>query len=329
MAAAISARVTSLAAQVKAAAHSVGFDAVGICDLRPVEREALDRWLAAGMHGTMHYLERQSSRRREPARIAPGANRAVVVLKSYWRSGDAPTREARAGRVARYAWGEDYHRVVGERLEDLGRMLVELGSTAACTRSYVDAGPVPERELAQRAGLGWIAQNTMLIAPQLGSFTFIGTVFTDLPLGVDDPFEADRCGTCRLCLDACPTAAFPSARVLDATRCISYLTIEHRAVFEESQRELVGEWLFGCDECQDVCPWNVRFAHEASEPRFTPRIEVVAHDLEELAALDPVEFERRFGDTALERAQCDGLRRNATAVLANRRGDRPARQLED
>ena len=182
----------------------------------------------------------------------------------------------------------------------------------------MDAGPVPERELAQRAGLGWIGKNTMLINPIVGSFTFIGVIFSDADLVPDLPFQADRCGTCRRCLDACPTAAFVESRVLDARRCISYLTIEHAAPFRDDERRLVGDWLFGCDVCQDVCPWNVTFAEPTSDPELAVRADVAAPEPAELLALAPEEFERRFGDTAFERAGASGLRRNAAAVAANR-----------
>jgi len=298
----------------------MGFDAVGICDLRPVERQALDRWLEAGYQAGMRYMLRQAARRRRPASIVPGAQRAVVVLKSYFQAARSATGETlqHRGRVARYAWGEDYHRVLGARLTALAETLVRLGSTPRNTRWYVDAGPVPERELAQRAGLGWIAKNTMLISPQIGSFTFIGTVLTDLPLPTDVPFEADRCGSCRLCLDACPTDAFPTPRVLDATRCISYLTIEHRGPFNDEQRDRVGDWLFGCDECQDVCPWNERFARESADPALAARQEIVDHDLRELAALDHEAFERRYGGTAWQRAGAEGIKRNALALSSIR-----------
>ena len=303
------------AARVKAAARTAGFDAVGICDLRPVERTALRDWLARGYAGSMRYLHRQAARRQQPQRIVTGARRAIVVLKNYYQG--AHPAPASTAQIARYAWGEDYHRVLGEQLADLATALIALGSTPEHTRCYVDAGPVPERELAQRAGLGWIAKNTMHIHPQRGSFTFIGTVFTDLVLEVDVPFDTDHCGTCRRCLDACPTAAFPAPYVLDATKCISYLTIEQRGPFEAHQGTMIGDWLFGCDICQDVCPWNVRFAPLTDEPRFAARPEVVHPDLQELAHLDPEEFQQRYGDTAFERPGVTGLARNATQVLKN------------
>ena len=305
-----------LALAAKQAAAGLGFDAAGICDLGPIERGALRDWLERGYAGTMQYMHRQAAKRQEPARIAPGSIRAVVVLKRY----HSPTpRAAGVARVARYAWGEDYHRVLGEQLAALAEALVGLGGSRTATRWYVDAGPVPERELAQRAGLGWIAKNTLLIHPRLGSFTFLGCVLTDLPMAIDTPFAADHCGSCRACLDACPTAAFPVARTLDARRCISYLTIEHRGPFSAQQGPMIGDWLFGCDVCQDVCPWNDKFALPTDERRFAPRPELVAPNLDELAGLDATEFQRRYADTAFERAGRDGIARNARQVAVNRR----------
>jgi len=303
-----------LAAAVKRRARELGFAAVGICDLRPIERRALDEWLAAGFAARMTYMHRQAARRREPQRIAPKARRAVVTLSNYYQP--APDTPARA-RVARYAWGEDYHAVVGDKLAHLAAFLIERGSSAAATRAYVDAGPVPERELAQRAGLGWIAKNTMLINPGIGSFTFIGTVFTDLPLPCDDSFFADRCGECRLCLDACPTAAFPAARVLDANKCISYLTIEQRGDFTPQQGEMIDDWLFGCDVCQDVCPWNEKFAAPTAEPRLRARPELARPAPEALRDIDAETFRERYSDTAFARTKQTGLARNARQVLRN------------
>jgi epoxyqueuosine reductase len=182
-------------------------------------------------------------------------------------------------------------------------------------RSYADAGPLPERELAQRAGLGWIGKNTMLIRPGLGSFTFIGALLTDLDLAPDQPFAADRCGSCTRCLDACPTDAFPSERILDARRCISYLTIESPDEPAPELRPLVGDHLFGCDICQDVCPWNLRFAAETTEKRFRPSD--TWPSLTEILAMGDDAFRARFGHTALERARRAGLQRNARVVQEN------------
>jgi epoxyqueuosine reductase len=303
------------AASVKQLASGLGFDAVGICDLRPVERAALSEWLNGGYAGTMQYMQRQEPKRREPARIAPGSSRAVVVLKSY-RHVEAPATAS--ARVAQYAWGEDYHRVIGDALGRLADALVARGASRSATRWYVDAGPVPERELAQRAGLGWIAKNTMLIHPRRGSFTFIGTVFTDLPMAVDTPFSADHCGSCRACLDACPTNAFAQPRLLDARRCISYLTIEHRGPLTAAEGAAIGDWLFGCDVCQDVCPWNDKFAQPTDEPRFAARADMLRPPLGALAELDRDAFDQRYRHTAFERAGADGIARNARQVIANK-----------
>jgi epoxyqueuosine reductase len=331
-------------AEIKRRAAALGFDATGVA---PLERNAhateLDRWLAAGHAGTMTYLHRQAEKRKDPTRIMPEARVAVVTLTNYFHgspgltdpgrkpgehhsppegsvslnpglaSGVSPP--SRKGRVAQYSWSSDYHHVLGARLEQLAAAIRDLapGST---TRCYVDAGPVPERELAQRAGLGWIGKNMMLIHPEIGSFTFIGVVLTDAALAPDLPFEADRCGTCRRCLDACPTSAFAGPRDLDARACISYLTIEHRGTFTDEQRRSVGTWVFGCDVCQDVCPWNVSFAQVTADRDLAPRAEVAAPDLRRLLDMDEQEFARRYGDTPFERPGHAGMRRNAAAVLA-------------
>ena len=237
-----------------------------------------------------------------------GARSAVVTLTNYFHGSRAPG--PRPGAVAQYAWSSDYHDVLGERLEQLAAA-IRLLIPGSKTRCYVDAGPVPERELAQLAGLGWIGKNMMLIHPEIGSFTFIGVVLTDAGLEPDLPFEADRCGTCRRCLDACPTQAFVGPRDLDARACISYLTIEHRGEFDRTQRAQVGDWLFGCDVCQDVCPWNVSFARETLDPAFAPRPEVAEPDVAALQTMDEAGFQRRYGDTPFSRPGLAGMRRNA------------------
>ena len=295
---------------VKRRARALGFDAVGITSLEPnAHADELERWLAAGYGGSMRYLHRQADKRKEPRRIMPEAHAAVVTLTNYFHE------TARHG-VAQYAWSEDYHRVLGRRLGRLAAA-IRLVVPGATTRCFIDAGPVPERDLAQRAGLGWIAKNMMLIHPQLGSFTFIGVILTDAALAPDLPFAGDHCGTCRRCLDACPTEAFVAPHVMDARRCISYLTIEHRAAFTADEEAMVGDWVFGCDICQDVCPWNVKFARATADPELAPRPELATPDLKELLNLDPSAFRRRYEDTPFERPGLDGLRRNAAAALGN------------
>jgi epoxyqueuosine reductase len=304
----------SLAAGVKQRAADLGFLACGITDPSPPPHgDRLDQWLARGYAGTMRYLHRQAKRRKDPRLILPRARAVVVVLDNYYQ----PETEAerRPPRIARYARGEDYHHVTLGRLDQLGSYLRELGAQFA--RPFTDAGPVPERELAQRAGLGWIGKNTMLIRPESGSYFFIGSVFTDLSLPFDSPFELDRCGSCTRCLDACPTQALVEPRVLDATRCISYLTIEHKGPIPESLAAQFEGYAFGCDICNDVCPWNQRFAKPSNVPEFRSRTVLPEHDLEMFEAMDEQEFTHRFGDTPLERPGLAGMRRNVRAAMAS------------
>ena len=301
---------------VKRQAAAIGFDSTGITTLEPSRYgEALGRWLRAGYGGRMTYLGRQARKRAAPSAILPGAHRAVVTLTNYYHGPEAP---GAAGRIAQYARGTDYHAVLGPRLEALGDAIRAV-CPGARTRCYADAGPVPERELAARAGLGWMGKNTLLIHPRIGSFTFIGVVLTDADLAPDLPFAADRCGSCQRCVDACPTEAFVAPRELDARRCISYLPIERRGAFTSEEAGLVGDWVFGCDVCQDVCPWNERFARPTDDPALAPRPDLEAA-LATVAALDEEGFQQAFGATALARAGRDGLARNVAAARRNREG---------
>jgi epoxyqueuosine reductase len=307
--------MTDAAAAIKARAADLGFVACGITDLAPsAHGEALDRWLARGHGGNMRYIHRQAKKRKDPRRIAREARTAVVVLDNYYD----PAGETPAPKVARYARGADYHRVTVDRLEQLAAHLRLLG--AGWTRTFADAGPVPERELARRAGLGWIGKNTMLIRPGLGSWFFIGSVLTDLALPADQPLDTDRCGSCRRCLDACPTDAFVEPLVLDATRCISYLTIEHKGQIPPDLAPRFEGWGFGCDICNEVCPWNERFAIPTSIEAFRPRPGGPAGHPDAFDGMPESEFQARFGDTPFERPGLDGMRRNWKAATAGGQG---------
>ncbi len=305
----------SLAAAVKRKAGELGFLACGITDPSPIpDGERLDQWLASGYAGVMRYLHRQARRRKDPRLIVPQATSVVVVLDNYY-NGDADSGPP--PRLARYARGEDYHRVTRARLEPLAEFLRSEGATIAHT--FVDSGPVPERALALRAGLGWIGKNTMLIRPGAGSFFFIGTIFTDLLLDRDDTVITDHCGSCTKCLDACPTDALVEPRLLDATRCISYLTIEQKGPIPDSLADRLEGWVFGCDICNEVCPWNQRFAEASAAEEYRSREALAGAGVELFERMDEEEFTRRFGDTPLERAGLRGMRRNFRAALAGQR----------
>ena len=306
--------MTITAADVKARAAALEFVACGITDPAPTAHATeLDAWLARGYAGTMRYLHRQARRRKDPRAIMAEARSVVVVLDNYY-SGDSAGIQENPPRVARYAHGEDYHAVTTRRLDELAAFLRQNGATL--TRSFADAGPVPERELAQRAGLGWIGKNTMLIRPGTGSFFFIGSIFTDLALPADLPFEMDRCGSCTRCLDACPTDAFVAPRVLDATRCISYLTIEQKGPIPDELAERMAGYVFGCDICNDVCPWNERFAAPTTVAEFRPQGRLDGMDADAFEGMDEAEFSRRFAGTPFERPGLSGMRRNFRAAFA-------------
>ena len=305
-----------LSERLKAQAYGLGFDLAGITTLgEPATRAHFDAWIAAGRHGEMAYLDGAGAElRRDARRPHEGATHALVLAMSY--GGREPS-----GPIARYARGDDYHEVLRERVRALHHWLETETGRQVNARPYVDSGPILERDLAQRAGLGWFGKNAMLINPRIGSFFFIASLFVELELEPDTPFEADRCGTCRRCLDACPTNAFVGPRVLDATKCISYLTIELKGAIDEALRGAMGEMVFGCDVCQDVCPWNVSFASELREPAFAARDGLRARDshalARELLTMNQAEYSARFRGSAMKRAKRRGLARNAAVVLGN------------
>jgi epoxyqueuosine reductase len=314
----------SLEQLIKAQACGLGFDLVGITSLGPVETAAaFDEWVARGYAGEMDYLPRNAAKRRDSRLPVPGTASAIVVGLDY--GGRAPS-----GPVARYARGDDYHDVMLGKLGELHHWLAgELGFSVK-GKPYVDTGPILERDLARRAGLGWFGKNTNLVNPRIGSFFFIGALLVDLDLTPDAPFESDRCGTCTRCLDACPTDAFIEPRMLDATRCISYLTIELKGVIPEDLRSQMGSHIYGCDVCQDVCPYNVKFSRELREPAFAPRA-IVEQDVQSLArellAMDDEAFRIAFRNSPVKRAKRRGLARNAAVVLGNIGDERAASAL--
>ena len=301
--------------EVRAEAARIGFAASGVARLDPSRRgDALDRWLAAGYGGTMRYLHRQARKRKAPASITPGARSAVVVLENYAAPAGEGTRAGDRYKIAAYARGMDYHLVTRGRLHILAEWLKARG--AALAHAWVDDGPVPDRELAERAGLGWIGKNTMLIHPRIGSYTFIGSVFTDLEWPVEETIATDHCGSCTRCLDACPTGALIGDRLLDATRCLSYLTIEYRGELPEQLLPRWDGWAFGCDVCNDVCPWNAKFAEPTTVPEFARRDAPDRTNPGEFERLDEAAFDRHFADTPLARPGLHRMRRNVRAACA-------------
>jgi epoxyqueuosine reductase len=310
-------------ARLKAEARRLGFDLVGVTTPdSPPHLDVYERWLAAGRHGEMAYMatERARQRRADPRRIVPGC-RSIVVVGMNCLPDARPDLSAHPMRIAAYARGRDYHGLMLERIEALGRFLQAEAREPVAYRAYVDTGPLLERELAQRAGLGWVGKNTCLINPSHGSHFLLGELLVTLALERDAPFEADRCGSCTRCLDACPTACILPDRTLDARRCISYLTIELRGAIPEDLRPEIGDWLFGCDICQQVCPWNLRFAGPTLDPAFRPRAELVDPQASRFLSLSEAGFLHEFEGSPLLRPGRRGMARNA-AVAAGNRGDR-------
>jgi epoxyqueuosine reductase len=308
-----------LTRSVKEEAGRLGFELVGVARADAVaEAPLLAAWLDRGHHGTMAWMARHFEERVDPRKLVPGCRSVIAVGLVY---GSAGTRGPDGVRVARYAAGEDYHHVLRDKLHallDHGRRL----DPAFDGRAFVDSAPVMDRYWAERAGLGWRGKNTLLLNKRLGSFLFLGELLVRAELEPDLP-GTDHCGSCTRCLDACPTGALVEPYLLDARRCISYWTIEHRGELEPAKETAMGEWLFGCDVCQEVCPWN-RDPPDAVEPRLAPRPGAWPDGLDGLLEMGDEEFGRRFGDGAVERARRAGLVRNAAIVAGNSGKGTPA-----
>ena len=310
----------SLTEQVKRKALELGFDLVGVAPFEPVpELNFYKEWIEAGYAGKMGYLERNADKRCVPHNLEPEAKSVIVCAAVYHTRQPLSTeiREPRRGWISRYAWGDDYHDVLKARLDRLVDFLAEASAEPVRTRVYVDTGPILERVYAKYAGIGWFGKNTCIINQQKGSWLFLAEVVTSLELAYDAP-PPDRCGTCNRCLEACPTGAILEPYVLDARRCISYLTIELRDAIPAELRPLMGNHVFGCDICQDVCPWN-RKAPTTDAPAFQPRPGLVAPDLRELAELSEETFRARFRKSPVKRSKYAGFLRNVAVALGNTR----------
>jgi len=328
---------------IEAEAYRLGFELAGMTTPDPpLHLEVYERWLDAGRHGEMDYLasERARQRRADPRRILPGCRSILVlgmrypapvsqhqpepsqVIKSqgYPLIGSQPAIDgdnASRGRLAAYAWGDDYHDVLPPRLQALVAFIEAQAGHPVANRWYTDTGPLLERELGQRAGLGWIGKNTCLINPQHGSYFLLAEILLDLELPPGPPFLPDLCGNCRRCIEACPTSCILPDRTLDARRCISYLTIELKGTIPVELRPQMGGWVFGCDICQQVCPWNQRFAQAQGDPAFGARPGVPQPDLIRELSLTTQEFNRKFKGSPVQRAKLRGYLRNVAVALGN------------
>jgi len=308
-----------LAEQIRAWGAELGFQQVGIADIDLGEHEEyLQKWLDAGYHGEMAYMARHGRKRARPAALVPGTCRVISLRMDYLPADTEPLRllaSPEKAYISRYALGRDYHKLIRSRLAKLARR-IEREAGGGRYRAFVDSAPVLERAIAERAGLGWIAKNTMLINSRAGSWFFLGEIYTDLPLPPDRPRQDKHCGSCTACLEICPTDAFAGPFRLDARKCISYLTIEHRGSIDPALRPLIGNRVFGCDDCQLVCPWN-KFARATDEGDFRPRHGLADMDLVTLFLWDEATFLQRTEGSAIRRIGHERWLRNLAVALGN------------
>ena len=298
---------------------SLGFDFCGIAKVQKLDDDAhrLEQWLNKGMHGSMKYMENYFELRVDPRRLVPGARSVITLLINYFPS---EKQNKNSPKISTYAFGKDYHDVIKNKLQNLLKILREkIGEVNG--RGFVDSAPVLERSWAQRSGLGWIGKNGNLITKKSGSFYFIATLITDLELEYDDPFAKDYCGSCTKCIDSCPTDAILPNKVVDGSKCISYFTIELKEMMIPSEMNgKFDNWMFGCDTCQDVCPWN-RFSKGTEETAFTPIREVLNFSLHDWEELTEESFKRIFRDSPIRRSKFYGIKRNLKFLSAMNPGD--------
>ena len=310
---------TAIIETIQAWARELGFQDIGFTGVNLHEHEAyLEKWLQAGYHGTMDWMDRHGSKRSRPSELVPGTCTVISCRMDYLP--DAADsweilENSEKGFVSRYALGRDYHKLIRSRLAKLAERIRD---ELACGtfRAFVDSAPVLERAVAEQSGLGWIAKNTMLINESAGSYFFLGEIYTDIPFMPSDPKEEKHCGSCSACMVACPTDAFVAPFVLDARRCISYLTIEHKGSIDEALRPKMGNRIYGCDDCQLVCPWN-KFATTSPEPDFAPREGLDQADLVTLFAWTEKEFEERLQGSPIRRIGHERWLRNIAVALGN------------
>lgn len=305
----------SITEQIKRQALEIGFHKTGIVRAEPLreEGERLKEWLAANFHAEMSWMEREPAKRSDPNLLFPEAKSIVVVALNYFTPHEHEESNAK-GKVSRYAWGDDYHDVLKEKLRELFAFIKSVDETAE-GKICVDTAPMMDKAWAVRAGLGWLGKHSNLITKEYGSWVFIGEILLNLDLDYETEIVSDHCGTCSKCLDACPTGAIVAPFVVDSKACLSYATIESRSAELPAEiEENLNGWLYGCDICQDVCPWN-RFEKPTEESRFEPRAGNVSADLEEILALSPEKYAEKFRRSAMKRAKVGGLRRNARALI--------------
>ncbi len=301
--------------RIKAKALDLGCTRVGIARAESLTAEGgrLREWLSRGFQAGMSWMERNVERRTDPRNVLPGAKSVIAIAVNYYTPGRHADREE-SGKISRYAWGDDYHDILGRRLDALVRWMgTEFPGSES--KVYVDTGPVMEKAWAQRAGIGWEGKHTNVITRDVGSWVFLGDILTTLELDPDAP-ATDHCGTCTRCIDACPTRAIVEPYVVDSSLCISYLTIEHRGELPDHLAKDFNGWIYGCDICQDVCPWNIRFARDSHEPGFVPREGALEPPLEEWETMTQEQFARRFAGSPVKRTKHSGLQRNIRAVRA-------------